>query len=331
MKHILAICDGEREYAYLLAEYMKDKKKLPYEIQVFSSKEGLRDFTKINVVEVLLIAESLFDEEMEVLPIANKILLNESGIISRENIVSIYKYQTSETIAKEILQVLIDTEAINNVLGMGEKLQVIGVYSPVKRCLQTSFSFVLGQVLSKKHKVLYINLEMYSGLGQMLQKNFSTDLSDLIYYMQNSNEKLNHRVNGMVETVNQLDIMPPFLSYLDLMSVSKEEWLMLFQEISNCCDYEYLILDLSEGVQSLFSILQECHIIYTLTREDRFAMSKIEQYEMLLQQCQYEDILTKTKKHTLPIFKKLPKGIEQLQYSELAVKVKEWIKEDFYE
>ena len=40
---------------------------------------------------------------------------------------------------------------------------IIGVFSPLGRCLKTSFALALGQILAKERAVLYLNLESYSG------------------------------------------------------------------------------------------------------------------------------------------------------------------------
>ncbi|MFI3212918.1 MAG: hypothetical protein R3Y24_06205 [Eubacteriales bacterium] len=330
MRHILAIYDQEEEYAYQLADFINEK-KLPFEIRVFTTKEKVEEFIQIESIDIALIAEKSYTNDVNNWSIPYCILLNESGIKFNHDIESIYKYQTSENIVKEMLEHLVNNGMIHPSLGSKSTLQIIGLYSPIRRCLQTSFSFVLGQVLSKKYKVLYINFETYSGFTQLLQKEYHSNLSDLIYYLQNGKDKLNYRLGSMVEQVNGLDIVPPFLSYLDLMSVTVEEWIELLHEIQLCCDYDYLILDLSESVQGLFSILQNCNMIYTITREDGFATAKIEQYERLLKAAQCEDVLKKTKKKLFPTFRQLPKGIDQLPFSELAGYVRELVREDFYE
>ena len=66
---------------------------------------------------------------------------------------------------------------------------------------------------------------------------------------------------------------------VDFISVTKEEWIQLIREIEKGSDYEYLILDLSDAVQGLFDILRLCDVVYTLSRDDGFAMAKIKQYE----------------------------------------------------
>ena len=254
--------------------------------------------------------------------------MGEDGKREERDLKVLYKYQSSEQIIKELL----DWIAREGILGRttidSKELKLIGVYSPIGKCMKTSFSFLLGQLLSKKHKVLYLNMESYSGLGKLLQKDFSTDMSELIYYLQNSKEKFIYRMGSMTERVGELDILPPFDSFLDFISVSQEEWISLFKEIERGSDYEYLILDLSDAVQGLFDILRLCDVVYTLSREDGFAMAKIAQYEEVLKKSNYEDIWKKTKHCTIPAIKNLPPGLLQLTYTELAEFVRTKIEED---
>lgn len=330
MNHILAVCDSEITYAYQLADYFTNKKGFPFQVQLFTSTNTLEEYAKKKPLSVALISEKDYEEYLEQLPIEHLVILEEGRKSLGENIKKIYKYQSSDKLAKELL----DEIALQGILGRapeeGAGLKVIGIYSPVGKCLKTSFAFVMGQLLSKKHKVLYLNMETYSGLGKMLQKEFTTDLSELIYYLQNSKEKFAYRMGSIIEQAGGLDILPPFDSFLDFISVSKEEWIQLIQEIEKGSDYEYLILDLSDAVQGLFDILRLCDVVYTLGREDGFSMAKIKQYEEVLKKSNYEDIWKKTKNHTIPAIKNLPVGLLQLTYTELAEYVKECIEEDLY-
>ena len=74
----------------------------------------------------------------------------------------INKYQSCELIMKELLEWLAKEGTLGRTGSNHKELKLIGVYSPVGKCLKTSFAFVLGQLLSKKHKVLYLNMECYS-------------------------------------------------------------------------------------------------------------------------------------------------------------------------
>lgn len=331
MNQILAICDSETAYAYQMMDYFCNKKGLPFQLQLFTSLKTLEEYAVNHPVCIALIAEKDYEIKMKELQIEHIVILQEEfGEICGVDKL-IYKYQSLEQIIKELLEWAAQ-DGITGRINTGRKgLKLIGIYSPVGRCLKTSFAFVLGQVLSKKHKVLYLNMESYSGLGKLLQRDFSSSLSELIYYLQNAKEKFIYHMGSMTQRAGELDILPPFDSYLDFISVSGDEWMQLFHEIENGSDYEYLILDLSDAVQGLYDILRACDYVYTLSREDGFAEAKIAQYEEILKKSNYEDIWKKTKYCAIPQIKNLPAGLLQLNFTELAEYVKTRVHEDLEE
>lgn len=330
MHYVLAVCDSEIEYAYQLVNYLENKKGFPFGLQLFTSLDTLLVQAKKQPVFIALISQKDYQKELEYEGIEHIFLLGEEKDSTEEEKV-FSKYQSADRLVREFLYWIADRNIISKNVAAGLGLKMIGIYSPVGRCLKTSFAFVLGQLLSKKHKVLYLNLESYSGLGKLLEKNFTTDLGELIYYLQNSKESFGCRMGGMIEQAAGLDILPPFDSYLDLISVSGQEWIHLLQEIERNSTYEYLILDLSDAIQGLYDILRSCNLIYTLGREEGFAEAKIQQYEEVLRKGNYEDIWSKTKYCKIPQIKNLPIGLLQLTYTELAEIVKKRMEEDLNE
>ncbi len=331
MNHILAVCDAEETYASKLADYLNLKEGFPFQVRYFSTIGKLVQFTKQQSVEAALVCEKYEKELMDTRVIPSVITLCEKSNIENTGEKKVVcKYQSCEILMKEVLQILArDCEEGSHIL-RSVPLKIIGLYSPVKRNLQTTFGLTMGQLLARKGKVLYINMEGFSGLNSMLRHNFQRDLSDLLYYMQNGRQGLAYILGSMVESVNGMDMLPPMLCQMDLISIEAKEWLKLFYEIESHSEYEYLILDLSDSIQGLFEILRQCFVIYTMTERDGFAMAKIDQYEQIIKQCRYEDILNKTHKCELPKFSYLPAQLDRLTVSELATVVKEKIKEDLY-
>lgn len=105
----------------------------------------------------------------------------------------------------------------------------------------------------------------------------------------------------------------------------------LLGTIESIGDYEYLILDLTDGMNGLFELLAHCHRIYTITRDDGFAMAKMSQYEQILRMNERDDIAEKTVKCRFPLFEKLPSDLNLMTHGELARYVKAIIQEDLYE
>lgn len=323
-KRILAIFDSEEGYAYRLMEFIRGKTNLPFEVYVFTDGKKFYSCAKVKDIECLLISESVYQKEVDALKIPHIIILSESGENLNKALHHINKYQSCENIFHQVMKYYTDrSQDVPSALRTGlKRMQIIGIYTPVGRCLQTTFSLTLGQMLARHYKTLYLNFEIYSGFSRMLCRNFDSDISDLMYYFACAREKLCYRLESMKETVNGLDFIPPAEIYQNLAGIRGNQWLDLFQEIEKTSDYEYLILDLTDGIMDLWDVLRGCDYVYTIIREDGLSMAKVEQYEKVLEGMTYEDISAKTVKWKLPVFKKLPIRFEELTYGELAAYIK---------
>ena len=263
--------------------------------------------------------------------VAQMFVLQESEQAEQDEICRIDKYQSPEKVVQKMLDVMADKgEWKDYPQATDTEVKMIGIYSPVKRCLQTSFALTLGQLLAKEHRTLYLNFEMYSGLGELLRREYQTDILDLMYYFQNAREKLALRLPAMIQSAGGLDYIPPMQYALGIREVPGEQWLARCRDMAVIGEYEYLILDLDDGIDGLFDLLKNCQKIYTITRDDPFAMAKLRQYEQMLQFGELEEITEKTVKCRFPIFKHLPESLEMMTHGELAGYVKSIIQEDIY-
>lgn len=323
-KRILAIFDGEESYAYRLMEFISEKRNLPFRVYVFTDKKKFYSCAGEENIECLLVSESVYEQEVETLKIPHIIILSENGENLNKALHHINKYQSCENILHEVMEYYTDeSEEVPVALRTGlRKMQIIGIYTPIGRCLQTTFSLTLGQMLARRFKTLYLNFEVYSGFSRLLSRSFDGDISDLMYYFACAREKLAYRLESMVETVNGLDFIPPAEIYQNLAGIRGGQWLDLFQEIEKNSEYEYLILDLTDSIMDLWEVLKGCDYIYTISRDDGLSMAKIEQYERVLEQMEYGEITARTTKWRLPIFKQLPRQFEELTYGELAKYIK---------
>lgn len=335
MKHkIMAICDTEEEYAFRMAEYILEKVKLPYTLHLFTAVEELKKFAGREEIEILLIAENawrMIREEFVRNQVAQMFILQEGGRVEQEEICCINKYQSPDQVVQKMLDVIADGEGWkDDPEATDTGVKMIGIYSPIKRCLQTSFALTLGQLLAKEHRTLYLNFEMYSGLGELLRRDYQTDMLDVMYYFQSAREKLALRLPTIIQNAGGLDYIPPMQYALGIKEVPGEQWLALCRDMAAIGEYEYMILDLDDGIDGLFDLLKSCQKIYTITMDDPFAVAKLRQYEQMLQSGELGEITEKTVKCRFPIFQKLPESLDMMTHGELAGYVKSIIKEDIY-
>lgn len=320
-KDKLIICDTEEDYARKMYEYIQTKYGETYEVLLFTNEAALVNYLNDNYADLLLYANGSSELIEQVRNIGQKIVLSDKEeMVSEEQV--IYKYNSADSIMQEVMSLYIATD--NNVSGRrkGEKIKVIGIYTPVKRSFQTTFALTLGQILAKQCKTLYLNFECFSGFDVLSGKLTKTDLLDLVYFAECAEDSFSYRLNSIIETMGSLDYIPPTKVYTRFSEIDKSQWLKLIDVISEKTTYEYLILDLSENIIGLFDILDRCDRIYTIRNTERTASAKIANYENLLREENRDRIIDKTTNIDIPRFKEIPSEFEMLPYSELAEHVK---------
>lgn len=302
-KQIFAVCDTEAEYAKNFMEYLNRKQNLTFEVQAFTGVKSLLAFAEQNRIEILLISEAAVCREVRELDVGKLIVLTE-GIKSPElsAYAGIYKYQSSAQIVREVMACYGEERSVLPAQSpvLKKATQILGVYSPVGRCLKTSFALTLGQLAAREKPVLYLNLEEYSGFEELFGKSFTGTLSDLLYFVRQGDHNLTVRLNSMVETVGQLDFVPPVQSPMDIRGTSWQDWVCLIQEIVLHSSYEVLILDIGNGIDEVFQLLDLCKRIYMPVCSDGLSECKIIQFENLLRVLDYPQVLAETVRMKLP-------------------------------
>jgi hypothetical protein len=317
---IIAICDGEASYAYSLADYFNQKNSIFFS-EAFTSENSILEYAAQNFVDIMLITDRMSIELLNKNNIGLLVLLSEYEAMKVvPNQLAVYKYQSAATILKSIMNYYAEKD--DEPLAMLHKnCNIIGVYSPVKRSLKTSFCLTLGQILAKEKAVLYINMEEYSGFSSVLGQEYKADLSDVIYYLRQDKSNILIKLEGIVESLNQLDYIPPVASPMDIREVKKEEWQRLFREIRRNSKYEIIVIDFGEGVDGLLELLSECQQVYMPIRGDYISNAKIEQFEKLLTRTGYGELNLHIKKIKLPYHNSFGNKecyAEQLIWSELG-------------
>lgn len=315
---VMVLCDVEEEYAQLMTDFLNKRKNLPWELHTYTNVEDLLCVEK-ETVDMLVVAESAFCGEVQALHPRRLVVLNESGIAKWEDVSYVDKYQEAEEVLKQLIGIYMEvSDAYLPRLQTNQKTVFIGNYSPVRRCMQTSFAITMSLLLAQEHTTLYLNFEHYAGISELLPDMQTLDIADLLYFLNAQKDKFRFRLQTMLKHKGRLAYIPPMKSGQNLLTITAEEWLGLLRKIEELGEYEYVILDLGESMQGLFEILRMCTRVYTLTKEDRIARGKLLQYEQVLALYEYADVLDKTRRLALPNIQRLPEELEQLTKGDLA-------------
>lgn len=325
---VLLLCDTEEEYAELFGEYLRTCKEIPWEIKTYTNVQELIKKEQNGNISMLVASEAAYCDEMKALHPEQMVILNESGVVCCDNIRNINKYQQANIVVKELLEIYMEDNVVPFPrLAKDMKTKFIGMYSPVRRCMQTSFAITMSQLLAQKYSTLYLNFEHYAGITELMPDRQTRDLADLLYFLTAEEGKFRIRMQTMIQHKGCLHYIPPMKTGQNLLTISASEWMRLLQRIGELGEYEYVILDLSENMQGLFDVLRMCKRVFTLTQKDRISKAKLMQYEQLLGICDYQDVLEKTRYCAPPLIRKLPEELEQYTRGDLAEYVKREVRE----
>lgn len=328
-KPIMAICDRQAAYTNRLVALFQEKKELPFEIYGFTKKENLQEFCDEKKIALLLISEPEYREELRKKEIDRILVLQEGPGNLPEGVAAVNKFQPAGMLYREIMRVYGEGDKVVPFpKGRKKEIQLIGVYSPLHCCMQTTFALAAGEILAKKKKTLYLNFECFSGFETLLGRRFDGNLTDVLYYYGCAREKLSYKLESIVQKAGELYFIPPAASYEDFRDMREEEWISVITGIGQAGGYETMVLDLTEQVRGVYGLLSGCDKIYTLLREDRMAKAKLAQYELMLEREDYQEIRDKTKMCRVPFLKNLPADISCLGRGEFADYVEKRLRED---
>lgn len=319
-KKLLGLFDSDLVYMERFYGFLKDS-RIPFNVVAFTDVEALMGQNGKEVPDYLVVSEDYLNK-VDNFP-GVKI-----GIFEERNPRGLYRYSPADENLKTLVKLLQISESDYG-LGNATSTKFIGVFSPVARTGKTSFSLVLGQLLAKNKKVLYLNFESFSGMSISVGRR-NSDLSDVMYYFNNLQKDFATKFRESIEKINGLDYIPPAYYFIDLTSITAEKWEKFLEAIAGMNEYDYVIMDLSDFLQGLFDVfLTSCDYIYMLTSNDSRAANKIFHYESVLKEYEYTDILTKTRKSIIPTIRNLPEDPDRLIYSDMAEYVRKETKGDF--
>lgn len=300
MSKIFAICDTDELYVRNLLKYISHRQKIPMKLQAFTSPELLKEYARQHEIELLLISTEAMDEEIAGLNIEKMVVLTEDGAVDIKGMPTVNRYQASGSLVQEVLQYC-GTGSVETAFAAAKMAatKLIGVYSPVRRCGKTSFALALGEAYARKRKVLYVNLEEFSGFRGLLAKEYPMDVSDLLYFFREEKQGMLTHVEEVAQKLQHIRYLPPAICPADLKAVNPEEWrewfLLLMQS-----EYEVILVEPGECIHGLEEILGLCSVIYMPFLEDKTAYAKLEEYERYLLLSGWDSLTKKTKKQMMP-------------------------------
>lgn len=320
-KRVMAVYDVDPFYADRFAEFVNQREQIPFEVMAFTTLERLKNYAAEHPIELLLINSTVPAEEIERIDAMQVVVLADGEVMPvNGQYPSVYKYQSTDNIMREVMACYCAKPVEPSLAVIGNVGSIIGVYSPVNRCLKTSFALTMGQLLSRDTKVLYVNLEDCSGLSCLIGEEYRSDLSDLLYYYGQGIYSW-VKLSSVVYTWGDLDYIPPVRYPEDLCQVTAEEMADLLVRIARESTYEVIIVDLGQFGRKAVPVLEVCDTVYMPVKDDCVSVAKVEEFEEYLRRSGNETLKKRICRLKLPYhnsFGRKENYLEQLLWGELG-------------
>lgn len=264
MKRIMGICDSDRRYLYKVYDYFEKHQISEFEVKIFDTFEDAMVFGEKQTFEILLMHEKYYEDKKDFLHTACLVLLCETIRSDFSEVPCVSKYQSMERLRKQLIHIYAETEPDNSVIQRKrENLKVLSFLALHNQEYVSSCALSVGQLLKENNKkVLYVNLQPYSGIYYMAEGSGKYDLSDLIYYAIKYEEKTMLKIECVKQKIHGLDCLPGIKDYEDLLRLSMEEWNRFLEILFHQTEYDYLLFDCDGATLGLPDLLENSHQIF---------------------------------------------------------------------
>lgn len=308
-KEILALYDSDEVYCSRLSEYLRSHLNLGFEIHSFTDISILNSFSLLQDISLLIISEtglvSLQNQSDEVRykniivideMLSEPMVAEDMGDYGSCRIEHVSKFRSASVIADKVMSFVTDERnGFKSLFATGgaERLKVIGFYTPISRCGQTTLALRCGVELAKKGKAVFLSFESYSSLLMMLGQERSEDITDLLYRAECRSEDLCIFLEKIKINHQGLDIIAPAGTAAQIRELDADKIRNLIRLLNTQAGYEYVILDLSEFPEGFFDILQLCDRVFSIVKGSTADVYRFERFSRILAASDYEEVLAK--------------------------------------
>ncbi|MCR5416753.1 MAG: hypothetical protein K6E79_08150 [Pseudobutyrivibrio sp.] len=257
----VALCDLDEDYILRFASYVIEN--IPsIQLNIFTTPESY--FAQSKDFDVAIITED-FDEvasfrNQGVVGHRYYIIENEDSMEDEDRI---YKYQSIECILDRIIEFDPFRGKVASIKKSTGKSKLIGVYSPNSHELQLPFSMALSHSLASENRVLFIDIEELSIMPDLMGKDQSENLMDLLYEINTNYENFN--IEKYVKHFMGFDYVEPFRNPNDIAEIDQDSWTGFFNMLEKQ-NYDAIVILFGRTINGFTDLIKDIDKLYVLGR-----------------------------------------------------------------
>ena len=264
----LAVYDESQNYVDRFINYSKKRLGMREQIIGFTDTQALINFLQSNKINILLVSEEEWINKKEDPEIINEKIIETQNVEkliylgerknSKSKLLHINKYQSMNKILNEIEELLDAKEEEHFDSGA----EIYGIYAPNSNSKVKGFACGICETLAQNKKVLYINLERFSGINTKLGISKDSSISNLIYFYNTNPKKLRESLEDTKIKTNGFDVLTAPLDMADIDEIKLDDWKNFMNEIAIAGQYQAIVIDMYEAFNNLEPIFTMCKKVY---------------------------------------------------------------------
>ena len=128
--------------------------------------------------------------------------------------------------------------------------------------LRVTLAMVIAAAYSKKGRTLFINLDEFSGIEHIMMSDGCSNLSDVFYMFKQAGEHFTQQIRECIKANELFDYIPAVVCADDISYVNDRLISGLLDELAHNLKYDYIVVNISEGINKPWSIMGRCSNVY---------------------------------------------------------------------
>lgn len=331
MQHILAFFDEDQIYSDRFKKFASAHSNCPFTVYSFHDYKELEHFSQDHPIELLVGSETkkseygsgaishgetmdkelseAYESSLYKIPAKSLIRLSESppealsGSVKRgsgHNGHEIYKYQSGESILREIISLYGKKDIGAQIRNTDDLAKLYLIYSPIGRSGKTTFARSLTKALHRECNSLYITLEEVSDPEDShCDSLFHDTLSEAFYFFKEG-KLTESRFKNLIYHSKEYDHLLPVRTPEDLTTLDSREMIDFIEHIRSVSGKDAIILDTDSILSRIECILPYANRIFMPVTDDPSSNLKLDLLESHLSKSQSPEVLNRITKLIVP-------------------------------
>ena len=290
MKKLKLAVFGEKPYMDRLASCIQKNAPDYMEVSKCMKEECLKEFLDKVQPQILLCEavckKSLIPEDTFQFVLTASMSQADMG----ENGEVIFRYQKGAEILRQVFHTYQKYKNYQHFSSNKPvRLEMEAVYTPGGNEYQLFFSMAYAMLKGAQRKTLFLDLEAFSGMKQMLGESGENHMSDLLYGIRQKKDNISLLLQSVLHHGAYIDYVLPPENPRDVYEITVEEIREMVRLLEEQTEYQLIIWNIGTLNLQMEEVMRHCQKVFCLYRENQSGRTRKQAFTEFLEKDREKD------------------------------------------